>query len=383
MDSIPQDLLQCAKVSTNDLICTELLAAAHARETAGSSGQGKGRKVATTISTNFRTQLNSLMSNIESTRTRYIRCIKPNKAKQAGVINIVSSLEQLRCAGVVAAVSISRAVFPNRLSHQSALDRFECLLPADTVIAEASPVETPIEVMMSFLLKGMEKQDNTESKQMFVCGKTRVYFYTGALEYLESERLVALGKRAIVMQRIVRGFAAKFKFTTMKFSAIKLQAFIRFALARRNYTRLRDAVVRVECCFRVHQARARLHHLREAQACIKIQCKWRCARDTTMLKRCMSSTIILQRVMRGAIQRPIFKVMLEQAKEDAKIENQLKILQQKLAEAERSRIEEKTRRIEAEDRVAGFGNVNQNLDVSSAHEEKKSDDNALIHESNE
>ena len=381
MDTVPQDLLDCAKMSTNDLIRVELLTAAESRES-GSSGGGKGRKAALTISTKFRNQLNSLMSNIESTRTRYIRCIKPNKAKQANAVNIVSSLEQLRCAGVVAAVSISRAAFPNRLSHQTAFDRFKCLI-SNNLSFEESYEQKPIEIMMTHLLKCMETNSEKGIQKAFVCGKTRIYFYTGALEYLESERLVALGKRATIMQRIARGFVAKSKFVSLKYATIEAQAFIRGTLACRAYSKLRFAAIRVECWVRVHQARTELQHLREIRACTKIQCKWRRARDMFMLKKCIHSAILLQRIMRGAIQRPIFKQMLEQAKEDAKIENQLKILQRKLAEAEYSRKEEEKRRIEAEAKVAGMGNVSQAIDDISAHEEKKSDDDALIHESNE
>lgn len=108
------------------------------------------------------------------------------------------------------------------------------------------------------------------------------------------------------------------------------------------------------------------------------------------LNRCVSSAVLLQRIARGSIQRPIFREMLAQAKEDAKIENQLKILQRKLAEAEKLRKEEQKRRIEAEKRAAAGGGAVVVTDdealrtVSEEGEEKKTeDDDALIHESRE
>ena len=36
--------------------------------------------------------------------------------------------EQLRCAGVVEAVRVARAAYPNRLDHRSFLERFRCAL---------------------------------------------------------------------------------------------------------------------------------------------------------------------------------------------------------------------------------------------------------------
>ena len=56
----------------------------------------------------------------------YIRCIKPNPEKQPLKMNMVMAAEQLRCAGVVAAVTISRMAFPNRLMHETALEHFSC-----------------------------------------------------------------------------------------------------------------------------------------------------------------------------------------------------------------------------------------------------------------
>ena len=386
MDSIPKDLLDCAAECSNDLISTELLAAAAAREAGGSSGSAKARKVGMTITTKFRTQLNSLMSSVETTRTRYIRCIKSNEAKKPGVINISSALQQLRCAGVVAAVSISRAAFPNRLSHDIALNRFNCLRESTTKkvenVEDEDNIGNEVDLFMSEQLKSMEQEENGSARKAFVCGKSRVYFYAGALEYLESKRLVALGLHATLMQRVIRKFVARSKFLTMKSAAVKCQAFTRFAVTRNKHVRLRRAAICVECWTRVHQAKAKLYFKRKMKACTIIQYSWRRARDMSMLKRCISSVINIQRIVRGSIQRPIYREMLAQAKEDAKIENQLKILQRKLAAAEKSRKEEQQRRIEAESRIAAGGST-VITELSPSNEEKKVEDDALIHESNE
>lgn len=69
------------------------------------------------------------MFTLEATQTRYIRCIKPNSKKAPRVMEHNATIDQLRCAGVVAAVTISRSAFPNRLDHRDALDRFRLLWP--------------------------------------------------------------------------------------------------------------------------------------------------------------------------------------------------------------------------------------------------------------
>ena len=50
-------------------------------------------------------------------------------------------VEQLRCAGVIEAIRISRSAYPNRMTHMEFLDRFEMLKigGADTSSADALP----------------------------------------------------------------------------------------------------------------------------------------------------------------------------------------------------------------------------------------------------
>ena len=62
-------------------------------------------------------QLGSLMRTIRSTRVHYVRCIKPNRAKSSSTFDRLLAAEQLRCAGVVEAIRISRSGYPQRMAH--------------------------------------------------------------------------------------------------------------------------------------------------------------------------------------------------------------------------------------------------------------------------
>ena len=69
------------------------------------------------------------MSTIGATMVQYVRCIKPNPVKSKDVFSMQMVVEQLRCAGVIEAIRISRAGFPNKVAHQEFLDRFAVLSP--------------------------------------------------------------------------------------------------------------------------------------------------------------------------------------------------------------------------------------------------------------
>ena len=264
MDKIPNDLLDCAAQSTNDIIAKELQAAADNKD-----GVAKGGKSLVTVSTKFRQQLSSLMLNISKTRTRYIRCIKPNPEKEPFKMNLMSSMEQLRCAGVIAAVTISRMAFPNRLMHETAVERFRCLtnLPIDPDAEEkkedSSSLRDFVDTMFTDLLKHMETTDD-EGKvvKAYVCGKTRIYFRTGAVEYLEAERMIALGLLARQIQKIVRRFVAYTKYMRLKRTTIMAQAWARRTIARNYYLRMIAAAITLQCWTRCIIAKRKLLELK-------------------------------------------------------------------------------------------------------------------------
>ncbi|CAM9994958.1 unnamed protein product, partial [Ectocarpus fasciculatus] len=88
----------------------------------GSGGGGgmsrkKSSMATNTLATKFKGSLTTLMDTIGLTSVQYVRCIKPNAAKLPGRMENAKVAEQLRCAGVVEAIRISRAAYPNRMAR--------------------------------------------------------------------------------------------------------------------------------------------------------------------------------------------------------------------------------------------------------------------------
>lgn len=356
-DTLAKDLVECAATSDNELIAEELQNAAKAKaEQATPSKPGRGRSAAVTVSANFRTQLTSLMQNIGRTKTRYVRCIKPNPEKKPIEVDLLSSTEQLRCAGVVAAVNVSRAAFPNRLMHRTALDRFSCLSsteipPYDEYeeddsqeekkedAAEASSVASPLRDAVQALLGGVLKDMETVGDDgvvvpAFAVGKSRVYFRAGALERLESERLDALGVYAVVMERLARGFVARSKFLRKKDAAITLQSVVRCRIAQSNFLKEKNAATSISCWIRCVNAKLELMRLRRERACTLLQTRYRIYLATRHYQSCRSSAISIQKIARGSRQRPIYRAALKEAKEEAVVNKKIAALQKRLADAE-------------------------------------------------
>jgi len=221
-DTLPTDLSDCAAKSTNEIIakhlnnekCSNL---AEASAPSGGSKKGPARAksnlVAPTVWTKYKAQLLKLMTMLKKTNSRYIRCIKPNTMKVPSVMQHVSAIEQLRCAGVVAAVTLSRSAFPNRIDNKTARFKFSSMWDRTKFPSKATKDMSPEEklskdchALFDCALKPREETEDGKVVKAFVVGKTRSYFRLGALEYLEANRTKEMGTQALSIQRYTRGW---------------------------------------------------------------------------------------------------------------------------------------------------------------------------------
>ena len=363
MDTLPSDLEDCARKSTNAILANAMLndgmMNVEAKKTKKRTSkkppqkkkqvqsQRRGSIAADSVWTKFRGQLGHLMSSLETTRTRYIRCIKPNRVKAPLEMEHLATIEQLRCAGVVAAVTISRSAFPNRLEHEVVVDRFKSLwgkgvYPKETELAEIEFEDQPkflVEKLLASSLAVLETARNGNIVRAFVIGKSRTYFRAGSLEYLEAERLKYLGVWAVEIQRIVRGFTRKSVYAKFRAAMIVVQALAKMHIAKRKYLKLKAASIKTQCWLRcVYAVRFLIIRRRNYRATM-IQTHWRMAVAITNLKTKRKAAVEIQTMVRGALQRPKFRTALHEKREEAKLENQLRALQRKLEEAEQKRVE--------------------------------------------
>ena len=384
-DALPKDLIECACLSANELIRVELQASVEVKE-----GTLAKRGAATlTVATKFKAQLVTLMQDVAKTRTRYIRCIKPNPEKEPLKMNMASTAQQLRCAGVVAAVTISRVAFPNRLMHETALERFNCLAQVDLQnVTNEKIVESEDDLtgyrdaiggVLTALLQQLEmiKGDGTVVKA-FECGRSRVYFRTGALEFLEAKRLVALGVLATAIGRFVRGFTARSKFWKLRDVTIDCQSYSRRTVARKKFLQSKISCLSIQCWCRCHFAKCELVRLRREKASIEIQSKWRSFVAVRSRIKSIAASIIIVKIARGAIQRPKYRQALKDFAEDARVNTKLAALQKRLQDAEMKWFQADKMRLEAErraDEVARGKPITSHADIYAvdiANEEKNS-----------
>jgi len=318
-DTLAGDLLEVSKKSTNEIIAEHLqneatmkgesTAGAPQARTSNAPRRGKSNIVSDTLWTKFKTQLNSLMKSLNETQSRYIRCVKPNTLKKPRVMMHMTTIEQLRCAGVVAAVTISRSAFPNRLDHRACLERFKVLTGKKKKGEKNEKVDAKVEVQ-ALMEKALESLKD-DGKEAFVVGKTRVYFKMGALEFLEQERMKGWDQWAYDIQRITRGWL------------------IRKASSGRRMRAKGPVVIPIQCAWRCYAAKKQLKKLKKA---VKMKHKKK--------KKQTKAAIKIQAVARTYLWRPKFKELLKEKREKDAYKNKIKDLEKKVRDAEALRLKE-------------------------------------------
>ncbi|KAF0754261.1 hypothetical protein AaE_005407 [Aphanomyces astaci] len=79
----------------------------------------------------FSMQMRTLTSELNSTRSNFIRCIKPNAAMDARVFDRRSVLDQLRCSGTIQACQVLQVGLPTRVSYVDVASIYTTVLGAD------------------------------------------------------------------------------------------------------------------------------------------------------------------------------------------------------------------------------------------------------------
>ena len=212
LDTLPTDLHDCCERCSNDIINSPRI---EDRESF-SRHRRINNLMAPTVWTKYKNQLSKLMDSLGETTSRYIRCIKPNSEKAPMLLEHKTTVEQLRCAGVVAGITIARSAFPNRLPNAVVLARYSNLwdvskFPSSkqSKMSITEKRQCDCKALLEGALEAKSTVDgNGKIVKAFIVGNTKTFFRSGALELLESGRMTGLDTNAAVIQRAIRKWLA-------------------------------------------------------------------------------------------------------------------------------------------------------------------------------
>ncbi|KAG0015544.1 Myosin type-2 heavy chain 1 [Entomortierella chlamydospora] len=334
-DTLPDELLNLIKNSDNEFL-EEVLMTSATIGAGGSLTEDKRKSVINrkpTLGSIFKGSLIQLMDTINSTNVHYIRCLKPNEAKQPWAFDAPMVLGQLRACGVLETIRISCAGYPSRWSFSEFVERYYML-----VNSEHWGFDT--QKMCSAILEATIKEADK-----YQVGLTKIFFRAGLLAYMEKLRTDKLNSYATLIQKNVRRFVCQKRYdrirkATIKIqcfarkvhaqrtarslrqerSAILLQTFLRGYVQRKKYVETRNHVLRVQCAIRAKQARLSFQKMRETNGATKIQQIWRGLQARAQYKKEVRAVVLVQ----SCIRRNKARKTLLDLKAEARSVNHLK-----------------------------------------------------------
>jgi hypothetical protein len=334
------------------------------------SKQSKGFVAAESVTTKFRHQLENLMNEISTTTVRYVRCIKPNAIKSSTVFTRAMVTSQLRCAGLIEAIRISRSAYPYRVTHGDFLARFgklrpkiipkmRTLLPSEQCALLLSDIwpnqyylgakKAPVEPIKKVSNTSKKAKDNNNlaasagynnrddlggSNKAYELGRTKVYFSSGVLETLERIRGSMMFNHITSIQCVWRGQRVRKWYLRLRTAMIVIQKYAKRHVYRQRYFRMRRGAIGLQTVIRRRHAIAFVQKLRIFTRASTIQSFYRMLKPRREFRRVRIAAIVLTAIMKMKLLRKRYLIKIAKAREDAQLSKRLEVANQAIEQLE-------------------------------------------------
>ncbi|EEA24646.1 Myosin type-2 heavy chain 1 [Talaromyces marneffei ATCC 18224] len=367
-DTVPDEHMEILRNSTNSFVKEVLEAASVVREKDSAAVASKpvaapGRRVGVAVNRKptlggiFKSSLIELMHTINSTDVHYIRCIKPNEAKESWKFEGPMVLSQLRACGVLETVRISTAGYPTRWTYEEFALRYYML-------CHSSQWTSEIKEMCHAILRKALGDISQQKQDKYQLGLTKIFFRAGMLAFLENLRTSRLNECAIMIQKnlkckyyrrrylearesilttqsVIRGFLARQRADEIRQikAATTIQRVWRGQKQRKAYNEIRGNIILFESIAKGFIRRRNIMDTILGDAAKKIQRAWRSWKQLHEWRQYRRKVIIIQNLWRGKKARREYKKLREEARDlkqiSYKLENKVVELTQSLGSLKR------------------------------------------------
>jgi len=190
-DPLNEDLSVAVSASTKPLVAALLQ---H-----GSAAGGKGFRG---VLSKFYQQLDSLVRTLSTSKVTFVRCIKPNAAMAPNNFDKAYCKEQLAACGVLEAITITRAGYPERFLCAELAPQFGMLLHPKPL----PPLND--EAMARVACEAIFKKGGLKKGEHYVLGTSKAFFRHGAFAKLREARRKKTIAYALVVQACARRMLA-------------------------------------------------------------------------------------------------------------------------------------------------------------------------------
>ncbi|XP_030290252.1 unconventional myosin-VIIa [Sparus aurata] len=287
-----------------------------------------GKKRVPTLTGQFRQSLDSLMKTLTACQPYFIRCIKPNDFKKPMLFDRELCIRQLRYSGMMETIRIRKAGYPVRYTFEEFLQRYRVLLK--TYICDPK-IESKQKCCESICESVLTEEEDWKT------GKTKIFLKDCHDTMLEVERMKELNAKALLIQKVMRGYKYRKQFLRKRAGALVIQKYWRGHKGRKLYRLVKHGFARLQAQVRSRQLHFQYKKKREAAIVLQAQIRGHLARKQWKRKR--DAVILLQAYTRGLLARKMRRAMRLSAKQRAEEQRAILEKQRHLEEVLRQKRE--------------------------------------------
>ncbi|KAI4829194.1 hypothetical protein KUCAC02_023254, partial [Chaenocephalus aceratus] len=311
-DALSTDLIQLVETSTNKLLKQafhDVLSSSTIKSsvnprmiiTSASSSlrqASDGKKRVPTLTGQFRQSLDSLMKTLTVCQPYFIRCIKPNDFKRPMLFDRELCMRQLRYSGMMETIRIRKAGYPVRYTFEEFFIRYRVLLRTSLCDPKQESKQKCCESICESVLSG---------EGDWKTGKTKIFLKDFHDTMLELERMKELNEKALLIQKVLRGYRYRREYLRKKAAALVIQKHWRGHKGRKLYKVVQHGFARLQAQVRSRQ----LHFLykKKREAAVVLQARVRGYLAKKEWKRKRDAVILLQAHTRGGLARKAVRKM--------------------------------------------------------------------------
>ncbi|XP_031437003.1 unconventional myosin-VIIb isoform X2 [Clupea harengus] len=252
----------------------------------------ESRRGTTTLSSQYRQSLDSLMKALAICQPHFIRCFKPNHSKSAKVFDRELCMGQLRDSGMLETIRIRKSGYPIRHTFREFLGRYRVLLNT----TKCDPNTEPDADCCNAICKAVIKQEGD-----WRIGKTKIFLKDNHDALLECVREKELHRKAIIITRVMLGHKDRQSYLKKKKAVLVMQKVWRGHRERKLYRKLFLGLTRLQACIRSRRARLQYECRRRAAKTLQTQTRGFLCRRRYGRQR--DAAILLQTNIRGMLAR--------------------------------------------------------------------------------
>ncbi|KAM5165557.1 unconventional myosin-VIIb [Mantella aurantiaca] len=294
----------------------------------GLSGQkiSDTNKALPTLGGQFKQSLEQLMKILGNCQPYFVRCVKPNEYKKPLLFDRELCIRQLRYSGMMETIRIRKAGYPIRYSFSDFFHRFRVLLPLGSQSRNKWDHQAcSIDICDAVIGKHED----------WKVGKTKLFLKDFHDTKLEVEREKALIHKAVIIQKVLRGYKDRKRFLQQRKAAVKIQAVWKGYHCRKTYLKMRHGFQRLQALVRSRQLR--LQYQKSQLVITKLQARCRGHLLRQKLAREKKAALVIQTYTRGMLARKTYRKQINNdfmRQQELAIQEQRRMKQREMFQAQ-------------------------------------------------